>query len=124
MPLNQPTAGTGIFGPEDLRLLVEVFEATSRPGETDPDREARAGFIVASFQSGTTGPLCLDRSRATRSHSSDVNTLPSHSLGPYGTPSESSVCRHWTNPVFQISEAISYNWSALTVGDFRRSAQS
>lgn len=39
--------------------MVEVFEATSRPGETDPDREARAGFIVASFQSGTTDRYAL-----------------------------------------------------------------
>jgi len=52
MPLNEAMARGGIFGPEDLELLAEVFEATSRSHETDPDREARAGFIVASFQFG------------------------------------------------------------------------
>ena len=35
MPLNEAMARGGIFGPEDLHLLAEVFEATSRLHETD-----------------------------------------------------------------------------------------
>src|SRR4051812_22484311 len=51
---NMATTTTGIVGPDKLRLLVEVFEATSRPDETEADREERASFIVTRFQFGIT----------------------------------------------------------------------
>ncbi len=52
MPMTRATTIAGIVEPEELRLLDEVFGATSVPNETDEDREARAAFIVAIFQAG------------------------------------------------------------------------
>ena len=53
--MGQTAIAAGIVLPEHLKLLGEVFEATEPvPGETLPQREARASRILSYFQLGIT----------------------------------------------------------------------
>jgi hypothetical protein len=52
MTLSSVLAGAGIFRPEEINLLYEVFDEMALEGDTDIDRETRAGSLVRLYQSG------------------------------------------------------------------------
>ena len=53
MPINRAIDRTGgVFTPEDLALLHRVFANSSKPADTNEERDWRAARIVANFQAG------------------------------------------------------------------------
>lgn len=52
MPLNSMLAGAGIFSPEEIAILRNVFDATLLEADTVTDREARAAAIIRLYQNG------------------------------------------------------------------------
>lgn len=54
MPLYRKAEEAGIFAPAQLALLSRIFDATSRGGESDTEREARASRILGYYLAGIT----------------------------------------------------------------------
>jgi hypothetical protein len=54
MPLRSALANAGIFQPQDLALLSDVFSRMALEGDTDADRQWRAATLVRLYQSGAT----------------------------------------------------------------------
>lgn len=54
MPLYRKAQEAGVFAPAQLALLSRVFDATSRDGESDTEREARASRILGYYLAGIT----------------------------------------------------------------------
>lgn len=54
MPLRNKARDAGIVEPAELELLGRVFDRTSRPDESEREREARASRLLSYFQSGVT----------------------------------------------------------------------
>jgi hypothetical protein len=50
--MRQMLERAGVFQPEEVALLIRVFDATSRKLENVSDREQRASRIIANYQLG------------------------------------------------------------------------
>jgi hypothetical protein len=52
MPIRRASSDAGIVSPAELKLLADVFEATSKRNESAVERENRAFFIISRYQAG------------------------------------------------------------------------
>lgn len=80
MSLKSAMANAGVFKPQDLTLLSDVFRRMELEGDTDADRQWRAATLVRLYQSGTsTVPQLM---AAMGYEAGDTGSAPAERTGP------------------------------------------